>query len=1110
MDRPLNVYQSNRLEILYQCLKNGLFIKDRPFERRLVIVPSPLMKSWLYWQLANDPEFHIAMGLEVCYLDQGIRAICQTPFKKVPTRTELAFAIEATIQKKLNHPDPLWAPIRNYLGVAIEEPLTRQQQRRLLKLCDQLAGLFNQYGEYGGSVVSGWNGREGWQQALWNELYHPDRIWDYPARILTTSANAKTNRPLSVHVFALSYLPAIHHRFLETLSLSQPVHYYLLSPCSVFWSDLKSDRQMYGMLKRQADTPQAVHLEELLRDRNPLLANFGRLGREMAQRLEESSAAIHPLYQVHSQVFEEPAYHDLLTGDELPFPARQPLDLLSAVQADLTLLRNPDKSEKVDLDRTDRSIEVHASVSRSREVEVLYHQLLQIIDRHHREEDPITPSDIIVMAPDILEYEPYIRAIFGSTASQLDFQLYDLKRSQNALVQAFLRLIQLAESRWEAPEILALFETPEFQRKQRLSGEEIRQFKRWIEESGIRWGENSAHRQAILKRDHGIEGISTPQSTWEFGFKRLLSGYVWRFDSKERLLGALDTLPIVPVPHMDMAQAELLGKWMALLTQLRRDLSVLDGTAKLPLNEWEQVLQRLFHTYLTTERSDEKEVAGLMQLFQELGQAGKRLDQETFAWASIRYQLLKGVEKQEITYRENHLQAVRFCSLLPMRAIPAKVVVLMGMEEGKFPKPRREDPLNLIHKDPKADFCPAQTDYDRYLFLEALLSARRYFLLSYHLHSADDGKELLPALVVTELLNYLDSAYTLNGQKPSDSRVQLHPYFGFDQTCFQPHSPIKNYASHDYHTAEAFYGLKSRPPRISEEAKIESVQPKKLTIKELTAFGKDPIEYYLKHSLGIRIEEAETKQVPGVEDFDLPALVKHQIKQDLLTHSAPQILTKLSKEGILPAGKLGEAIAQKIETDAKELHAQLHEWGVDSQQLFNVEFSAQIQEIRKLPDGNWQVPAVLTRYGLLTGTLTDLLPEGMLFLSKNALQRYWIKVILLNLLPQQIVKRSIFELTSDPKQQELVLEQPEGDLDTFLNFFATCSQKPTWIYPGWLNKLIKNDYPGFMKEVVHDQGGFGGFYSASATWFKGRVPLSEPQFLFWKEQARHVYKGVLT
>jgi exodeoxyribonuclease V gamma subunit len=72
-------------------------------------------------------------------------------------------------------------------------------------------------------------------------------------------------------------------------------------------------------------------------------------------------------------------------------------------------------SEKRSIADDDDSIQCHACHSTMREVEVLHDQLLALLERH----PDVSPTDIVVMTPDIDIYAGAIDAGFGTASKAL-------------------------------------------------------------------------------------------------------------------------------------------------------------------------------------------------------------------------------------------------------------------------------------------------------------------------------------------------------------------------------------------------------------------------------------------------------------------------------------------------------------------------------------------------------------------------------------------------------------------------------------------------------------------------------------------------------------------
>lgn len=1106
----LLVHYSNRLERLLEKLKVALFEESAPFTRRMIIVPSPAMKSWLMLQMARDPDLGIATGLEIIHPHQAIvtlSSLCGIP-EKHPSLLELSLAIEEEIlsviaasNQQTESEKSLWQPLLDYLKVSSSSPLSHKTQRRLAPLCEELASLFKQYGLYGGSLMTQWEkGKtEHWQQALWKRLFHPQR-WSAAHQLLspwieqsTPPLNA-TNR--QIHLFAVSFLPSLHHRFLVGLSEWIPLSYYMLSPCSVFWSDIQSDRerrrqQLYWQ-RKGATLDQQLELDEYLRDRNPLLANFGRLGREMAQSIEESKAVAFEEYQLPASLGSEEAYSELMTDEMQLEPSDRPASLLDHVQGDMLLLRNPANQQKIVLPSHDGSMQVHFASSRMREVEVLYDALMQIVTRHAQDEEPITPGDIFVMAPDINLYVPYIQAVFGASESRLQAQIFDTTvLLQHALVQQFQHLLDLAQGRWDAVALLQLMEAPAFLNRQQWQREDLRAIREWISAMDIRWGTDPAHRDSLLQRDYCVQGMmdKSPVGTWEHAFSKLLSGMVIT-PGDESSLG-----------YVDPMRGPLLGQWIALVRSLRHDLQPLhDGTC-LTVKEWVNYLRGLYTAYFSALDQDKEAEEELLGQFETLLKAASAIQETAVSFPSIEHYLNSLMTQGASHYREHALHTVRFSALLPMRAIPCKVIALIGMEEGAFPRQRPASSLNLLAKEPSADYAPTSTDYDRFLFLETLLSARRYFLLSYSGASGFDGSEAAPSLLVTELLAYLDQAYQVEDALPSQVCWRKHPFHRFDARYFSPEGEFPSFSQRSYREAMAYYRPeKISPPHFfsmqaSAKDQGDSVSAAiRFTIQELSAFARNPVRRYFNKTLGIYLETAEDRQLKSDEEFHLTPLQSHLLKQNAFTHSPDQIVRLAEREDRLPIGPFKQPAVERLQNELGGLRKNLAMLGVHPETLQTLTLSEQYSMPKKVSDQEWHLPPLSLQHQGQTfqvvGTLRDIASQGMVVSGKDDpidILKIWPHYLLLNCVTQQyqLPIESALLMTKGSKGKRIVptLLDPQTILGDYLNYACICLEHPSPLVPEWTSAVLTRD-PKVFAEIMRESlsNPFNPMYNVYLRW----------------------------
>jgi len=289
----LNIFFCNSLDLHYQQLKVKLFGKETtPFKRRFVVVYGPAMQSWLILKMAQDPEIGIATGIEFIYLNQAFDELLKLSGHRelhCPTALELTLAIENQIHLIIKNYVHLsrkeqeeWSFLLNYLKIhmtSLPLRLTAKMEKRVVGLSQHLAALFKDYGRYGKKLLDRWSlGREGeWQSQLWKALFNDETGWTASVYALEKPTIALENG--EIHFFSISFLPNKEFDFLQKLAKSTPIFYYLLSPCALFWSDILSDKESgyihaFWQQKGKGETQEALQLEEYLRDRNPLLANF--------------------------------------------------------------------------------------------------------------------------------------------------------------------------------------------------------------------------------------------------------------------------------------------------------------------------------------------------------------------------------------------------------------------------------------------------------------------------------------------------------------------------------------------------------------------------------------------------------------------------------------------------------------------------------------------------------------------------------------------------------------------------------------------------------------------------------------------------------------------
>ncbi len=1121
----LHVFYSNQIEILFQQLKFQLFHESTPFSKRMIIVPSTAMKTWIQLQMALDPQLGIAFGVEIHLLETAVQKLLPKEGEE-PTILALTFALESTMEKVLNHPDqyqsPHWKVLLDYLNLD-----SARLPRRICALSATLAKLFAAYGNDAAGCFSNWQTGQpsfAWQKHLWEEMEKLYAPWNYPNRKLKVK-NIQCRH--QIHLFGFSFLSKNHHQFFKEITGSTKVNYYLPSPCCQFWRDVLSDKESMRLRdfwhKQNVPESNQLHLEELLRDKNALLANFGRLGREFLAQFDSDDFQTGERYLLPAGIQDHQAYSDLIS-DAFGFSGnKHPLTMLEAVQADIALLRNPKTTEKVVFESNDHTIEVHAVPKQIREVQVVYDIIMNIIDRHRSSEIPVTPQDILVMAPDISLYSPMINHVFHNPESRLEVNLINAKPlSQYPLIQGYRRLLQLATGRLEISDFLQLLEHQGFCKRQGFTDDDIIAIKQWIISADIRWGCNIDHRNALLKRKtcKNKMGEDLAIGTWEHGLGRLLEGLAVSSTEEHS-----EDLPFSPLEGISSNQSELFGQFIELFHSLVSDLEPLVDGTKLTLVQWSHYLQSLAYTYLIFQGSADEEQRLLSSHLEIFKNASPRLENERFSYQSIGPRLNLSFEETVPQFGTNsNLQSVRFSQLLPMHTVPAKVIILMGMHDGAFPGKNQESSMNFLNRTPKAEYQPSQSDFDRYLFLEALLSARQYFIMTYISEAPSESHEQLPSLLVNELLEYMDEAFALPQGSPSSRCFTQHPIVPFHHSYFTADTSFKSYSQSYYRAALAHSGTNKKQAAnlltaFPKPAELLSLLPSRhVSLGDLNAFLKNPLKIYCNHVLKIHLNNGDDR-LKTEEELLVSPIHRSLIVKGSVFGDAAHVLSRAEKAGKLPKGPFYLSERDTLHREIEEMKSTLRTSGIDTENIFSIDFSPKY--LSPSYDGRkWKIPPLHVTGNFfnqvaLCGHIEYVSKNGLILFAHDEFEeavKCWPLIAAFNHLIHtydlDIQPQVIFVKKAKAAKKPLNFGNPGQLVEILLDYYLKNNRILSPLLPEWTYDIMQASVDALtekFKKPVNDE--FYPIYNEYLRWLKMTSPglAVETAITHWQPVAQNLF-----
>lgn len=883
-DSGLIVHRGSRTERLAEQLAAALEaeLPRNPLQAQTVVVAHPGLRRWLLGELARRPGVrgghgiaaNFAMILPWEWLERAARstlgdaALVGGPYRREFLRWPIFRALPALQSAQLDA----------YLAGA-------EGERRRFQLAEHLAGVFTQYLVYRPDWVLAWeHGQapgEHWQATLWRAVQAaiavPHRARRQRALCQALAARGDgDDAPL--HIFGVSHLPPDILTALNALATRRCVHVYFPDPCREYWADLRSRR---AVLKLQGDA-EALYYEV----GHPLLVSLGRMAQDFCVVLDDLDARIErdtldeaePLAGGDSLLARLQASIRCCQPD-LVGPDLVDTDRLAA--ATRAKVENAALSARLLALRCDASLRVHACHTRLRELEALKDALLRAL----ADDVTVQHRDIVVMAPDIAAYAPYLPAVFGPVArydadpGHLPWHLADVGLARtHPVLGAFVCLLDLAESRFGVSDVLDFLDVPAVARRFGIDGDSRETLERWLRRARIAWGLD-----ADMKAQAGAAPIAA--NSWQFGFDRMYAGLLVG-ESAELVDG------ILPLEGIAGSAVEALGQLDRLLGELRRARGGF-ATAR-PLANWSDWLLDLIDAIFQADPRDDAEQSALdslRRLVAELATQADAAGRDTALPWHVARDALRGALDGVAERQPFLLGGVTFCGLVPQRSIPFRIVALIGMNEGEFPRASGDAGLNRMLAAPRRGDRDARSE-DRYLFLEALMSARDRLHISYIGEGVRDAKPRNPASPLAELLQFLDVQHGLPADADTPRPWLLHhPLQPFDARYYRYDNDDAGDGTprHDprlFSFARTFADLPAAPPAGNFlDAAGTPVAPEsggEVSLSALKQYWRDPARDVLLHGAGVSLGALDDASWPDREPLEAKPDRRERIDRRLL------------------------------------------------------------------------------------------------------------------------------------------------------------------------------------------------------------------------------------
>jgi exodeoxyribonuclease V gamma subunit len=845
---------------------------DRPavFSKQFVVTQTEGVNNWLKYELAQ--KLGIAANLQFVGINDIVlllyRWLCPNDSILID-KNNMTWAIFAELKEK-DFCDRFPAIAAYY----------ENNQTNRAGLAAEMADLFDQYQIYRHDKIALWKkgaeeGELSWQVYLWHRMKQrlsegfSDRL-DVSTKLLEKLKDPKAieiikDRLPTLRFFGIAIVTPYYLELFSRLSDLIAVKFYLLNPCpEILWMDDLSNKKIATLRKRP----------DLLAKRssgNELLINWGTLVRSSYNLMLEHEDYVNQ-YEV---------INDHSTD-------KTPTTLLETIQFEIT--HNVPEGERAKINKameTDPSLQLIGCFTPIREVEVLYNYLVDAFTS----DTTLRAREILIMVSDIDKYAPLIRAVFDNAPVTIPYNIADESVTQgNTLFTAIKEILSINADLLKAEEILALLDSPFI--RDRFGFTDLTAVRQAIREAGICFG------TIDRPEDPTYERTEAWMVSWDYGLEKIMYGLCISGES-EFTNGSHPLYPLDTAEGMAMADRVRLYHFFevlkSMLNERQRDRTLAD---------WAIYLGTLVRELILDEEEENEDYPRFAALMETISTSDQILEGETISYITFRQIFFTklGAEKRSRTFAG---KGVGFCSLVPMRSIPYKIIGLLGMNFDSFPRQDSALSFSLIGKEPRPGDRSVREN-DKHLFLETLLAAKERLYISYLARDVRKGGDMPPSTLVDELLDHI-ALQTEDPVQFKKNKITIHPLHLFSVKYKNPVYQLPpNYLGNVLVEKSTF--------KISEPTPSAAVPVLEVTVDNFCSFFKNPIKYYFNKQLGVYYRQEE-ERIADTEIFELNSLQGWSLKDYLLQNEITEpavFMDRIKKEGKLPLANMGIVEAEQV------------------------------------------------------------------------------------------------------------------------------------------------------------------------------------------------------
>jgi exodeoxyribonuclease V gamma subunit len=995
----IQTYRSNRLSKLAELLAALPEFKDisDPFYSPVILVPNLDTSRWLKLELAGRNGFagNLSFQLPAEWQWNQIRKLFPDIPKLLPTDPEPITWILFDMLR-----DQKYLSKFDILDRYVQSRPNEIRETALFELCRILGALFDQYQIYRPEMLLMWEEGstekrkdEQWQSRIWRDLNRqisrsglPINRAELYREITQAIESGKIPQGEDLFVFNPGLIPKPIVSLLEIWGRRADVHLFLVQP--------------------------STGLDSEETNQHPLVSSFGEEAR--AQSLLWSLSEPEPKYEVSDS-------YQLLQGDEILKKVQKAIS--NNLEMDEKLVADTGISEFFD------SVRIVSCHSRIRETEALYDFLLEQFEK----DETLNPEDVLVVTPDLDPYRSAIHAIFGHSEDSLpDIPYYipnAFKAGEPELLRAFSRLMDLLESRFEFHSVIDLFLMKPVHKKFGCSAAEAFRVNQWMEENHVHWGLDEDHRKEWDQPGSALH------HTWRAAMRRGWLGQLMATEPGEIFRDVLLFSGVEGTSGKEIWAG--FSSFLHSLEELR-----MESKKKRSPEDWSEFFEDCLEKLFLNSSIESLRSHVITKCLQELADSASTAKMDHPVGYSLAAKWLKKKFSAVGGSGAQFNRGITFSTMVPVRSIPFRIIALIGLNEGVFPRKMTSVDFDLMQQHPQPTDRNRRNE-DRNLFLESIMAAEKVHYCSYIGRSQTDNEPIPPSPVVSEWIAYLSK---ITGLRENEIVTQL-PLTSYSPSSFS--KTYRGWSKTGYQTARKLTeegnpvnGLYRPDLQLPvNESGIENID-----LRDLIMVVTDPFKGFLASRYKARLYDQDEES----QEFEINALQYHILFDRLLgwrIHDRNGIDAEsvLLGSGILPSGSPGRMELTGLVDAVDRSLSVIREYGVQPERrLIPVDISLSGQRI--LGD--------VRSYS--SERYLDIQVSGR---SAKTIIKGWINHLAMS--HMNSVKKAESLLICELKKEPVTItykpvSHPTAYLQGYLNLFLESISKPVPFYPETVLKYVEN------------------------------------------------------